>query len=134
MQTLTTHLAAQRERELRSAPAPRWIPAAEPARAAEAGRVVLRRAQAQDGAAIAQLAALDTAPRPRGELLIVELDERIVAAVPVDGGPAVADPFEPTAGLVDLARRRAALLRGETPRRRRRPRALGLASGRRAAA
>ncbi|HEY5144347.1 MAG TPA: hypothetical protein VII98_12685 [Solirubrobacteraceae bacterium] len=118
MQTLNTHLAAARDRELRStaaAPLPRLSD--ERASLRDAGRVVLRRARPQDGAAVAHLAALDEAPIPRGDVLVVELDERIVAAVPVRGGEAVADPFQRTAGLVDLAERRAALLRGETPRR-----------------
>ncbi len=103
--------------------------------ARDAGRVVLRRARPQDGAALAHLAALDEAPIPRGDVLLVELDERIVAAVPVLGGQAVADPFQRTAGLVDLAERRAALLRDELPRRSRLSGALRhVAGGRRAAA
>jgi len=84
MQTLNTHLAAARDRELRStaaAPLPRLSD--ERASLRDAGRVVLRRARPQDGAAVAHLAALDEAPIPRGDVLVVELDERIVAAVPV---------------------------------------------------
>ena len=136
MQTLNTHLGTTRERELRAtsaAPLPRLRDGGTSLR--DAGRVVLRRARPQDGAAVAHLAALDEAPIPHGDLLLVELDERIVAAVPVRGGEAVADPFQRTAGLVDLAERRAALLRGELPRRSRLGGALRhVSGGRRAAA
>ncbi len=136
MQTLNTHLATTREHELRGVPAaplPRLGDERQSLR--DVGRVVLRRARPQDGAAVAHLAALDEAPIPRGDVLLVELDERIVAAVPVSGGQAVADPFQRTAGLVDLAERRAALLRGELPHRSRLGGALRhVSSHRRAAA
>lgn len=74
--------------------------------------VVLRPAQIQDGAAIARLATLDEAARPTGEVLIAELDGRVVAALPLDGGPAIADPFRLTSDLVDLLRRRAGQIAG----------------------
>ena len=64
--------------------------------------VVLRRSTAQDTAALARLAQLDGAPRPVGAALVAELDGEIVAAVPVAGGRAIADPFRPTAELVAL--------------------------------
>jgi hypothetical protein len=64
--------------------------------------VVLRRSTAQDTAALACLAQLDGAPRPVGAVLVAELDGEIVAAVPVEGGRAIADPFRPTAELVAL--------------------------------
>ena len=70
-------------------------------------RLVLRRSSAEDAPALARLARLDSAPRPRGELLVAEVDERIVAAVPFDGGRAIADPFRPTADIVELLRARA---------------------------
>ncbi|MDP9294807.1 MAG: hypothetical protein M3O90_10365 [Actinomycetota bacterium] len=75
-------------------------------------RLVLRRAVPQDGAALARLAELDGAPHPAGEMLLAEVDERIAAAVPLDGGRAIADPFRPTAELVELLRLRATLLAG----------------------
>ena len=64
--------------------------------------VVLRRSTSQDAAALARLAELDGAPRPVGAVLVAELDGEIVAAVPVEGGRAIADPFRPTAELVEL--------------------------------
>ena len=70
--------------------------------------VVLRRSTAQDAAALARLAQLDGAPRPVGAVLVAELDGEIVAAVPFAGGRAIADPFRPTAELVELLRARTA--------------------------
>jgi hypothetical protein len=68
--------------------------------------VVLRRSTAQDAAALARFAQLDGAPRPVGAVLVAELTGEIVAAVPVAGGRAIADPFRPTAELVELLRAR----------------------------
>src|SRR3954471_22897687 len=75
-------------------------------------RVVLRRAQRQDAHALDRLAALDGVRRPAGELMLAEVDGEILAAVPVAGGRAIADPFRPTADLVDLLRARTRLLAG----------------------
>ena len=52
-------------------------------------------------------------------MLVAEIDERIVAAVPLDGGRAIADPFRPTADIVELLRTRVELA---TPVRRPAPR------------
>jgi hypothetical protein len=68
--------------------------------------VVLRRSTARDAAALVRLAQLDGAPRPVGAVLVAELAGEIVAAVPVAGGRAIADPFRPTAELVELLRAR----------------------------
>ena len=70
--------------------------------------VVLRRSTSQDAAALARLAQLDGAPRPVGDVLVAELGGEIVAAVPVEGGRAIADPFHPTAELVELLHARLA--------------------------
>jgi len=40
-------------------------------------------------------------------MLVAEVDDRIVAAIPLAGGPAIADPFHPTADIVELLRVRA---------------------------
>jgi hypothetical protein len=78
--------------------------------AAPSERIVLRRAMPQDSAALVRLAQLDGAPRPSDAMLVAELDDQIVAAVPFDGGRAIADPFRPTADLVELLRTRTQLL------------------------
>lgn len=73
--------------------------------------LVVRRAGPGDGAALAQLAQLDDAPAPRGPMLLAEHGGRVVAAVPLAEGRAIADPFHPTADLVAFLERRARTLR-----------------------
>ena len=71
--------------------------------------VLIRRASADDEPAIARLAALEERPQlPGGERLIGELKGRVVAALDVRSGRAVADPFVPTSGVVELLAMRAA--------------------------
>ena len=77
-------------------------------------RLVLRRAAAEDAAALARLARLDSAPRPSADMLVAEVDGQLVAAVPFDGVRAIADPFRPTADLIELLRARVDLM---APRR-----------------
>ena len=86
-------------------------------------RLVLRRATAEDEPALARLARLDSAPRPSGEMLVAEVEDRIVAAVPFAGGRAIADPFHPTADVVALLQARVELI---SPQRARTRRALRL--------
>src|SRR5690349_3080403 len=69
--------------------------------------VVIRAARGSDGPALRRLAALDSADLPAGELLIAEADDQVVAAVSVDTGAKVADPFRRTADVVDLLAFRA---------------------------
>jgi hypothetical protein len=40
-------------------------------------------------------------------MLVAETEGRMIAAVPFDGGRAIADPFEPTAEVVSLLEMRA---------------------------
>ena len=64
--------------------------------------VNVRRSAPGDSAALARLAALDSARPPTGPALIAESDARILAALPLGSGRPIADPFEPTAELVAL--------------------------------
>ena len=64
--------------------------------------VTVRRSTSADESALARLAALDSASPPRGPALIAEADTRMLAALPLGAGRPIADPFEPTAGLVQL--------------------------------
>ena len=73
--------------------------------------LLIRPAAADDEPAIARLSALDEHELPRGERLIGERGGRIVAALDVRSGEAVADPFVPTAGVVELLGLRAAQVR-----------------------
>jgi hypothetical protein len=62
----------------------------------------VRRSASGDEIELARLAALDSASPPRGPALIAESDSRMLAALPLGAGRAIADPFEPTAELVAL--------------------------------
>ena len=71
----------------------------------------IRQAEPFDEDAIARLAHLDDVAQPKGELLLAEDDDELVAAVPVDGGRPVANPFRRTAEIVELLGTRARQLR-----------------------
>jgi hypothetical protein len=66
--------------------------------------ITIKRSDEGDGAVLATLAALDSRPQPQGDALIAIVDGEAWAAVPVTGGPAVADPFRPSGQLVELLR------------------------------
>jgi hypothetical protein len=72
--------------------------------------VAIRRATEADRDALERLAALDSAQTPSGAVLIAEVDDEPQAAIEVTGGTVVADPFRPTAHVVELLRARAARL------------------------
>jgi hypothetical protein len=84
----------------------------------------IRRASDADASAVARLAELDSASPPTGELLLAEVAGELWAAVEVDGGAAIADPFRPSGDLVELLRFRAARMRRELAEPARRPRLL----------
>ena len=67
----------------------------------------IRRASAADAAAVARLAALDSAVPPTGEVLLGEVGDELWAAVEIDSGTAIADPFRPSGDVVELLRFRA---------------------------
>jgi hypothetical protein len=69
--------------------------------------ITIRLADYQDARALLRLAALDSARVPDGPLLVAETDGELVAAVPLGGGRAIADPFRPTANLVGVLALRA---------------------------
>ena len=69
--------------------------------------VVIRAARGSDGPALRRLAELDSRPVPAGELLVAETGDEVVAALSVDTGARVADPFRRTADVVDLLAYRA---------------------------
>jgi len=69
--------------------------------------VVIRRFAERDIDAIRRLAALDSKPEPSGGVLVAERAGELVAALPLDGGGALADPFKRTADVVTLLKRRA---------------------------
>jgi hypothetical protein len=81
--------------------------------------LTIRRADAPDGGALARLAALDSSYPPTGDTLLAEVGDELWAAVEVDTGAAIADPFRPSGELVDLLRLRASLATGAARRERR---------------
>ncbi len=89
--------------------------------------IAIRSSNHHDAPSLRALAQLDSAPDfpLDGDLLVAEMDGRIVAAREVAGGRVIADPFERTAFLVDLLSVRARQL--AQPRRRRLPSVRGLA-------
>jgi hypothetical protein len=74
--------------------------------------LTIRRADAADTGALLRLAALDSADPMTGEALLAEVGDELWAAIEIDSGTAIADPFRPSADLVDLLRLRVALLNG----------------------
>jgi hypothetical protein len=69
--------------------------------------IVIRPADASDARALTRLAALDSAAAPLAgpDVLIAEVDGQPVAAL--HHGEAIADPFRPTASVIELLRLRA---------------------------
>ena len=72
--------------------------------------VVLRLATHGDRPALERLAQLDSTRPPAGEAVIGEVNGRLVAAVSLADGTAIADPFVLGREIVELVRARAAQL------------------------
>jgi hypothetical protein len=72
----------------------------------------IREAHTSDDDALRRLAELDGGRVPSGRILVGELEGELVAAVPMAGGPAIADSTRSTSALVSLLGLRAAQLRG----------------------
>jgi hypothetical protein len=81
--------------------------------------LTIRRADASDVGALVRLAALDSASPPTGDALLAEVGGELWAAVDIDSGAAIADPFRPSGELVDLLRLQVSL-DGRSERRERR--------------
>ena len=93
--------------------------------------LTVRRSTSADRAGLARLAALDSGRTPRGPALIAEADSRMLAALPLGSGRAIADPFEPTAEIVALLELRRAQIAAATSASPARPgRLRGLLRGR----
>jgi hypothetical protein len=79
--------------------------------------ITVRHSVASDLSELARLAALDSATPPRGPALIAEADSRMLAALPLGSGRPIADPFEPTAEILELLRLRAEQVQAGEPNR-----------------
>lgn len=71
--------------------------------------ITIRPAAAADAATVQRLAELDSAPSPTGEVLLAECGNEAVAAIELDSGSVIADPFRRTADVASMLvmRRRA---------------------------
>ena len=72
--------------------------------------LTIRRARPQDTRSLEVLAAVDSAKPLAGDVLVAETEAGPVAALEVESGRAVADPFKPTASTVGLLKMRASQL------------------------
>ncbi len=69
--------------------------------------ILIRFSTEADARRVLELSQLDGKPAPQGEALLAESEGRLVAAVGVEDGRAVADPFSLSAGALELLRVRA---------------------------
>ena len=69
-----------------------------------APEITIRQATSQDAFALRRLAALDDRAALHGEVLVAEHGGEIRAALSIDDGRSIANPFAPTARLVDMLR------------------------------
>jgi hypothetical protein len=81
--------------------------------------VIVRIATPEDARGLEQLAELDSGSVPRGPALVAEIEGNLVAALPLEAGRALADPFWPTEELVQLLELRKAQLQPRDSGRRR---------------
>lgn len=75
--------------------------------------LTIRRATAHDGFAIRRLAAMDSSSPLGGEVLLAEVGDELWAALDLDTGVAVADPFRPSGEVAELLRFHADGVRSE---------------------
>ncbi|MCW3064827.1 MAG: hypothetical protein JWN32_1999, partial [Solirubrobacterales bacterium] len=100
---LSAYAALEHMRELQAAAAAKPTRRAERPALPAFHRVSIRYAGPSDAAALSALAALDSrTSAPHGDVVLAELDGTPVAALGVDDGTAIADPFLPTADLVQM--------------------------------
>src|SRR3954463_8758724 len=84
--------------------------------------VVIRYARPEEADALATLAALDSSRAPRGEVIVADVEGELWAAVSLDDGHAVANPFRPSGELTFRLSEHARELHGAGRRTTRRPR------------
>ena len=70
--------------------------------------LTLRVARPDDAPAVRRLAQLDSSRPPSGRVLLAVVGSEPVAALGVETGTVVADPFRPTADVVAVLRQAAA--------------------------
>ena len=99
--SLSSALADERERAVREKARDAW-------HRRQRGELKFRDATEDDATALLRLARLDSQPHPPSGRVIVAIDGgEVVAAISVDDGTTIADPFKATAAVVALLRLRA---------------------------
>lgn len=83
---------------------------------------VLRRPALHEAATVRQIALLDSTRPLQGEVMVAEVEGRIVAAVSLTDGRVVADPFVPSGPAAGMLRDHVDRLRGAESTSRRSPR------------
>ena len=78
--------------------------------------ITIRPAQPSDADELVRLAELDSQRPPTGDVLLGEVCGRLVAAIEAATDRTLADPFRPTADVIDLLRLRSSG-NARTPRR-----------------
>ena len=66
--------------------------------------ITIRQSVGSDSEAIERVAALDSGDVPTGRTLVAVQNGEVRAVMPLDGSRPLADPFHPTAELVELLR------------------------------
>jgi hypothetical protein len=85
--------------------------------------ITIRPEYPDDELALFRLATIDSSEAPTRPLLLAEVDGELRAALSLSDGNAIADPFHPSAAIVELLRRHASSLEPtHTSRRRNRVR------------
>ena len=69
--------------------------------------ISIRLAEAADTSSLRRVAERDSRPLPGGQLLVAEVGGEVQAALSLQTGESVADPFRATAAIVELLRIRA---------------------------
>ena len=111
---LSKELAGEHIRDLREAARGARVRAEDkPEKREPSDRLSVRPFAERDIDAIRLLAALDSKQVPTGAVLVAEQAGEVVAALPLNGGEVLADPFKPTADAVGLLRLRARQLKRE---------------------
>ena len=109
--TLTSVVASEHIAELRRAAEHHRAATAVPSpRTSNQQIVVLRPAEPNDTYDVSRLAQLDDAPAPVSPVMLAFVDGEAVAALSLNDGHAVANPFVPTQKAVALLRLRASQL------------------------
>lgn len=107
----TTHHRRHRGRRLLVVPGPAGARVSTAQREPRWAPLVIRLAVAADDAKLRRLAHLDSARPLSGQALLAEQSGSLVAALSLDDGAAIADPFVPSADAVTMLCVRAAQLR-----------------------